>query len=143
MKKRSHISLKTKLAACVASMFLTHDEAVLLSEDQVLSLVQWDHTVIPHAEDGPDVFWNLAPMLIGGHRVKTAKVDQPGIAKRKRVSESEQEFRQRLLTKYGQNEHVGLASAITTIQKAAKGSKFPQGRKLQSRNTFQNRRKDK
>lgn len=127
VKKRGYISLRTKLAACVASMFLTHDEAVLLSEDQVLSLVHWDHTVIPHAEDGPDVFWNLGPALIGGHRVKTATVDVPGIAKRKRVSKAHEEFRARMLA--------------PRDERPERKSSFQKGRKLQSRNTFKKDRK--
>lgn len=95
---RAHISLKTKLAACVALMFLTHDESVALSEDQVLSLVQWDHWPIPHAEGGTDEHHNLRPMLIGGHREVTRKIDVPGIAKRKRVSRAQEEFRRLMLT---------------------------------------------
>ena len=95
-RARGHISFKTKLVAALCQMrhevdgklelILSHDDAKALSEDQVLSLFHWDHTVIPHAEDGPDVHWNLAPELIVPHRKKTATVDVPGIAKRKRVA---------------------------------------------------------
>lgn len=98
-RDRKHITPKTKLAAAIGALFLTYDERKLLSEDQVLSLVHWDHDPIPHAEDGTDDHFNLTPALIGGHRVKTATVDIPGIAKRKRVSEAEQAFRNRLLAK--------------------------------------------
>lgn len=97
-RSRGHISFKTKLVAALCQMrhevdgklelILNHDEAKALSEDQVLSLFHWDHTIIPHAEDGPDVHWNLAPELIVPHRIKTATVDVPGIAKRKRVATS-------------------------------------------------------
>lgn len=94
-RRRGHISFKTKLVAALCQMrheidgkwvlILSHDDAKALSEDQVLSLFHWDHSVIPHAEDGPDVHWNLEPELIAPHRKKTATVDTPGIAKRKRV----------------------------------------------------------
>lgn len=95
--KRSHISLKTKLAAAICQLFLTHEEAEALSEDQVLSLVQWDHFPIPHAHDGPDTHYNLMAVLIPAHREKTAKVDIPQIAKTKRISREHEEFRKLLL----------------------------------------------
>ena len=100
-RERKHISLKTKLAAALAKLFLTHDEARALSEDQILSIVQWDHYPIPHAApyNGPDEHWNLDPSLIPAHRKKTATIDVPRIAKGKRVSETEQAFRNRLLAK--------------------------------------------
>jgi hypothetical protein len=106
--KRKHVSLKTKLVAALCQMrrevdgrwelILTHAEAAALSEDQILSLFQWHHGVIPHAEDGPDTHWNLEPMLIVEHRVITKKVDVPGIAKRKQITKKHEEFRTRLLT---------------------------------------------
>lgn len=95
---RKHISLKTKLAAVICQLFLTHDEAVALSEEQALQLVNWDHYPVPHAEGGPDTHFNLMAVLVPGHKEKTAKIDIPGIAKRKRVSEAHEQFRQRLLT---------------------------------------------
>ena len=100
-RKRSHISLKTKLAAAISKLFFTHEEAKELSEDQILSLVQWDHYPIPHAApyNGPDAHWNLEPSLIPSHREKTAKTDVPRIAKGRRVSEAEQAFRNRMLAK--------------------------------------------
>lgn len=107
-RARAHISFKTKLVAALCQMrhevdgklelILNHDEAKALSEDQILSLFHWDHTVTPHAEDGADAHWNLAPELIVPHRIKTATIDVPGIAKRKRVAKTEEEFRRRMLT---------------------------------------------
>ncbi len=107
MAKRGHISLKTKLVAALCQMMhevdgkleliLTHDEAKALSEDQILSLFNFDHDPIPHAEGGEDAHYNLTPKLIPGHRKKTATVDVPGIAKRKRVAKAEAEFRARML----------------------------------------------
>ena len=107
-RPRAHISFKTKLVAALCQMrhevdgkwelILTHAEAKALSEDQVLSLYNWDHTVIPHAENGPDEFWNLAPELIVPHRKKTATVDVPGIAKRRRVNKAHLEFQRLMLT---------------------------------------------
>lgn len=98
MAKRAHISFKTKLAAALATMFLTHDEAKALSEDQVLSLAVWDHDPIPHAHGGEDAHYNLVPRLIPEHREKTAKRDVPQIAKTRRIGKETEEFRRRLLT---------------------------------------------
>lgn len=95
---RKYITLRTKLAAAIATMYLTHDEAKALSEDQVLSLVVWDHDPIPHAHDGEDVHYNLVPRLIPGHREKTAKQDIPQIAKTARIKKEHEEFQRRLLT---------------------------------------------
>lgn len=122
-RKRKDPTLRTKLAAAVSALFLTHDEAVALSEDQVLSLVQWDHYPILHVDDGPDVHWNLTPRLIPGHRAKTAKIDVPAVAKRKRITKTEEAFRARLLAKTEPTDELRAFIAM----------KFPKGRKLQSR----------
>lgn len=97
-RTRAKINNKTKLASTLARMFFTYEEAKMLSEDQILSLIVFDHDPVPHAEGGTDDFWNLTPSLIVPHREKTAKIDTPGIAKRKRVSKAHQEFVVRLLT---------------------------------------------
>jgi hypothetical protein len=108
MSNRKHISFKTKLVAALCQMrhevdgrlelILTHDEAKALSEDQILSIFHWDHDPIPHAEGGADAHYNLVPALIPGHKKKTATIDVPGIAKRKRVAEAHEEFRRKMLT---------------------------------------------
>ena len=128
-RKRGHISLKTKLAAAIGALFFTYDERKELSEDQILSLIQWDHDPIPHTPpyNGTDDHFNLVPLLIGEHREKTAKFDVPRIAKGRRVSQAEQEFRNRLLT--------------PREERTEKKSNFPKGRKMQSRNTFKRRSK--
>lgn len=107
-RKRGYISFKTKLVAALCQMrhevdgkwelILTNADAQALSEDQILSLFHWDHGVIPHAEGGPDVHWNLAPELIVPHRKKTAEVDVPGIAKRKVVRRKFEEFTRTMAT---------------------------------------------
>src|SRR5260370_23984147 len=96
--KRKHISLKTKLAAALSQLFLTHQEARLASEEEVLKLVNWEHYPIPHAHRGPDTHWNLVPTLRAAHREKTAKIDVPQIAKTKRISREQEAFRVRMLT---------------------------------------------
>lgn len=127
-RDRKHIGLKTKLAAVIGGMFFTYAERKELSEDQILSLVQWDHDPIPHTPpyNGPDEHFNLTPRLIVAHRVKTATVDVPRIAKGKRVSDKEEAFRARMLA--------------PREDRPQKKTSFQKGRKLQSRNTFQRRK---
>lgn len=127
-RKRGHISLKTKLAAALGALFLTYEERTALSEDQVLSLVAWDHDPIPHTPpyNGPDSHDNLIPRLIADHRAKTAKQDVPAIAKGRRVAKAEEAFRARLLT--------------PRDERPPRKSQFPKGRKLKSRNTFRTRK---
>lgn len=107
-RSRAHVSLRTKLAAALCNMMheedgklvpiFTHEEARALSEDQILSLFAWDHDPIPHAEGGEDAHYNLRPSLIVPHRRKTATVDVPGIAKRKRVAASYVEHTRAMVT---------------------------------------------
>ncbi|MDC7784827.1 hypothetical protein PQJ75_00980 [Rhodoplanes sp. TEM] len=108
MATRKHISLKTKLAAALLTLrrvdengvlvpIIPHEHAKLMSAEQIISLFQWDHYPIPHALGGPDEPWNLQPELIRPHRVKTATQDVPTIAKTKRLSAEQEEFRRRVL----------------------------------------------
>lgn len=107
-RRRAYISYKTKLVAALCQMrhevdgklelILNHDEAKALSEDQILSIFHWDHDPIPHAEEGEDAHYNLVPKLIPGHKKKTATIDVPGIAKRKRVATGHIEHTLTMLT---------------------------------------------
>ena len=107
-RARGYIPFKTKLVAALCQMrhevdgkwelILTHAEAKALSEDQILSLFHWEHGVVPHAEGGTDSHYNLEPMLIAPHRKKTATVDVPGIAKRKRVAKAHAEHTRTMAT---------------------------------------------
>jgi vacuolar-type H+-ATPase subunit I/STV1 len=104
---RKHISLKTKLAAALLQMrkevdgklelIIPHEEAKTLTADKILERFDFHHYPITHAEGGPDEPWNLEPVERAKHREITAKVDVPGIAKRKRVTEVHEEFRRRML----------------------------------------------
>lgn len=109
MRRRAHISFKTKLAATLCEMLtddgtgklvkiIPHEDAVKMTEDQVLSLFRFDHGLY-HAQDGSDEFWNLTPMLIEAHNVKTRRRDIPQIAKTRRIEKAQEEFRARLLAK--------------------------------------------
>lgn len=97
--KRKHISWKTKCAAALLDAMAQrerfglnparwYDEAKKMTEDQFLSLFHWDHNIL-HETGDPDVdkYWNLTPMLIQAHRIKT-KADAKIIAKGKRLRDS-------------------------------------------------------
>lgn len=82
--------------------------------------VQFDHGVHV-AIDGSNHPTNLTPMLTAAHREKTNKVDIPQIAKTKRITKQQDEFRQRLLAKTGAADDV----AISTTTKRRKWSSKP------------------
>jgi hypothetical protein len=99
---RGYIKLTDKLAAALRELFqIPYEHAKLMSAEQVLSLVQWNH-IHYHADmkDDPDrdAHWNLEPMLIQTHRERTAKIDIPQIAKTKRISKQHEEFKRLMLT---------------------------------------------
>lgn len=122
---RKEPTLRAKLAACIRELLaIPVEHAEKMHEDQMISLVQFDH-IRHHAlnkeEPWVDDHWNLDPLLIGGHKVKTTKIDVPVIAKTKRISKEQEEFRKRLLTPRDERE--------------------PRKSTLQSRNTFKRREK--
>jgi len=107
--KRAHISLKIKLAAALLHMkryvgdgewenIISSKEAPLLTADQIIARFHFDHYPIPHAEGGPDEPWNLDPVPTADHKKKTATIDVPGIAKRKRVAQSHIEHTRTMAT---------------------------------------------
>jgi hypothetical protein len=110
MAKRDHISFKTKLAAALCSLLhvdeegrlvpiIPHEDAKNMHEDQILSLFHFDHFPIAKAFDGPETHWNLRPLLIKEHRVKTATKDAKEIAKGRRITKHNEEFRRKVLAK--------------------------------------------
>jgi len=90
MAHRKHISWKTKCAAALLNLrcerdMSMYDDAKRMTEDQFLSLFQWDHNILHETEDpNRDMFWNLSPMFIAAHRKKT-KTDAKIIAKSRRI----------------------------------------------------------
>lgn len=135
MSNREYIRLKTKLASALCQMLrydeqeaewvriISHEEAKTISEDEVLARFDWHHSPIPKAHDGPDVHWNLTPVQKAEHRTITSKIDIPRIAKGKRIRRANDEHVNALLRK--------------DKGEPKQSSRWPQGRKLQSRNSFQ------
>ena len=102
MVSRKEPTLTAKLAAVIRQLLgIPFDHARLMTDDQVISLVQFNH-ILYHADmkDDPDcdAHWNLEALTIMAHRERTAKIDIPTIAKTRRISKAQEEFRQRLLT---------------------------------------------
>jgi hypothetical protein len=75
------------------------EHAKQMTSAQIISLFHFDHYPIRHEAGGPSLPWNLVPRLIRAHRRKTAKIDQPEIAKIARVQAAEEDFRRRLMAK--------------------------------------------
>ena len=110
MAKRSHISLRVKLAAALLQTMqddgtgklvrvISHEDAKRMTADEIIARFHLDHHPIPHAAGGPDEPWNLTPLPVDIHREKTARVDVPAIAKAKRLTRKQEEFRARLTAK--------------------------------------------
>lgn len=127
--KRGHISLKTKLAAALLTMrrpneqgelepIIDHESAKRMTVDQILSIFHWDHYPIRKEQGGPDEHWNLEPKPILEHRHKTAKKDQPEIAKSKRLAPAHEEFRQRLLTRGSRGDAEGAGEPAVISRQA-------------------------
>ena len=122
MRKQPNLSIK--LAAALLQIkdkdgqpLIEWESAKQMSAMQINSLFEWDHYPYRHEAGGPTEAWNLVPRFIPEHRIKTAKIDQPEIAKIKRVSKAEEEFRKRLLTPRDQRPERGSKWPKRTIGK--------------------------
>lgn len=99
---RKKPTLKAMLAATLRELLkIPHDHARLMTDEQIISLVQFQH-ILYHSQNREepwvDEHWNLEPMLIADHKEITAKKDIPQIAKTKRISKAHEEFRRTILT---------------------------------------------
>lgn len=79
-----NLSQKLASALCII-LEIPHEHAKLMHEDQINSLVEWDHYPIRRADGGSNHPSNLRPLLIGAHREKTYKHDAPDMAKERDV----------------------------------------------------------
>lgn len=71
---------------------------------EICAYVQFHHDVTPHALGGTSAPQNLSPMSIADHAHETATKTIPMIAKVRRVSAAQEEFRRRMLAKVGINQ---------------------------------------
>lgn len=85
MAERAHISLLTKLAACIVQLGLVdRDAAKAMTAKAIVGMVDFDHIVL-HALTRDDHATNLRAMLRAEHREKS-RGDTTILAKCKRVS---------------------------------------------------------
>ncbi len=97
--KRRSISLKTKLAAALLELgHVPYEHAKLMTQDQLVSLYQFDHNILHATEPNNNNFWNLTPRLIQPHREKS-KLDTSKVAKTKRIDKKWTEFCSQVLAK--------------------------------------------
>ncbi len=144
-RPRKKISINVLYAAALLQIrdeetgepLIPHDHAKLMTADNIISLFHADHYPIPHAEDGPDEPWNITHRFIPAHRKKTAEIDVPQIAKNKRIAAGHAAHQAAMDAKLGlESENPDLASIAQpgrTVPKPRPKSRWPQGRKLQTR----------
>lgn len=130
-RKRAHIPLSELLASALADRLpaTQRDElrAAKVPADNVIRLFTPDHNHL-HALGGPDKWWNLTMAIRGPELKAKDNRDTSIVAHSDRLVEREREHIQAMARKL-----VG-PSPFTDMPKR---SRWPQGRKLQSRNTFQ------
>lgn len=68
---------------------IPREHAQAMSAAQIVSLFEFDHWPIRRIDGGTNHPDNLMPRFIAAHGVKTATIDVPQIAKRKRIVEKE------------------------------------------------------
>ncbi len=128
-RARKHIALREQLAAALAFLLPEAQErelrAAKVSAKTVIALFSPDHSVL-HALGGSDKWWNIYPMLRAPHKEKSRR-DTSIVAKVDRIAPEHEDFRRRML-----KPDKGRASLD-------KPSRFPRGRKLQSRNDLRRR----
>lgn len=84
-RKRQAVPLRVKLAAALLALgHIDYEESKRMSAAQIISRYDFDHWPILHALGGPDLPWNLRPLLKAAHREKSGK-DTSAVAKVKRI----------------------------------------------------------
>lgn len=120
-------NLTEKLAAALLEIQrlrgdpIDREHALMMSADQCASLFHFHHEVY-RALGGSNHPTNLTPLLIAAHRERTAKIDKPAIAKCERVSKA-----------HDAHTEVMRQKMLTPAPREAPRSRWPKGRKMQSR----------
>jgi len=138
MTAREHIPLKVQLAAALLQLpgddgnpAIPHEHAKQMTADQIISLFHRDHYPIRKVDGGPDEPWNLTWRFIGPHKVKTATIDVPAIAKGKRIRADQEKHRRRMLAKTEPN--LDRALNFLLPKRKIPSRPFPKGRKIRNR----------
>lgn len=134
---RSHVSLKTKLAATLLALgHIPHEEAKLLTPDEIVSRFNFDHYPIRHEAGGPAAPWNLVPRLCAEHSRRTnvdngtGRSDRRDIARSRKIAGNHATFLESQAAKAG-----GEDPAVAAIRSLfpAKKRKARRKRKMRSR----------
>lgn len=103
--KRKRPTLTERLAATLLEMryadgspVIDREAAKTMTAKEICSKFEFDHAVHV-AINGSNHPSNLTARSIAEHAVKTAKTDIPQIAKTKRITAEQEQFRRRLLSK--------------------------------------------
>jgi hypothetical protein len=134
MGTRKAIPLKTKLAAALLQLvdengerLIPYADSKLMTADQVVSLFELDHFPFRVADGGGDEPWNLTWRLRAEHKRKTATIDQPQMAKQRRIRAREAEHTHAIEMK-----SFRLQSITDRVRKFP-SRPFPKGHKFVSR----------
>jgi hypothetical protein len=135
--KRKPPTMAEKLASALLEVQrlrgdpIPREHAKLMHAEQICSLYQFDHDAgfACHGVDNHPTM--LTPKLRPEHKEKTAKIDQPAIAKCDRREKAQEEFRAIVLAKSGQGEAPARKSSGWGSRKFN-----TKGAKLQSRNNL-------
>lgn len=148
--KRKHPNMSEKLASALLEVQrlrgdpIPREHAKAMSAQMICSLYQFDHDAgyACHGTDNHPT--KLTPLLRPEHREKTAKIDQPAIAKCARLTPEHEDFQKRVLAKKtGQGDPEYLEVMKATARQSGRWPSRPlntKGAKLQSRNNL--RRKE-
>ena len=131
MSKRRHIPVSVKLAAALLTIVRPDRDGILrpvippakakkMTAKAIIACFEFDHVIL-HCWGGTDHASNLYPRPFVEHRLKTAKVDLPAIAKTRREAATTAKHRAAMLSKTG-------ASGPTIITTKRKGKPMPGSR---------------
>lgn len=110
----------------------------LMTVAQARSLVHGDHYPIPFADEGPTEFWNCVVLSIMAHRVKTATIDVPNIAKGKRLRNREMVRRHNEVAKLDPVAAACMFPAVARLKRRKRA--IPQRANPWPKRSFQRRR---
>lgn len=133
MTDRRALNMETKLASALLALGdIPYLDAKAMGAGNLISLYQFDHG-IRHAEGGTADFWNLTPTLIIPHRIKSATVDAPEMARNRSIQDSEAIRLAKRASRAG--DYAGAAVLLSTVKKKSRlkpKRPWPK-RKMQSR----------
>lgn len=144
--KRRDPNLKDKLASALLELAWLRGDPVpiehaqQMSAEQICSLFEWDHAHRVN-DGGSNHPLNITPRFPGDHGKKTAKFDVPQIRKGQRLAATHDEHRAKMQAK--------LLAPTEPTDDRRKGKrqwqsrKWPEGRKLESRNTLSRKPKSR